>query len=73
MTTYTVTVQLGAGETVKRQWTAAEDAEDAINLTLKHLTADEADRVRRVFVVESKTPLDHFIEDVEASGLGEQA
>jgi hypothetical protein len=50
---YTVTVQLRApAETIERKWTAAEDAADAILLTLTHLSYAEGQRVERVLVAE---------------------
>jgi hypothetical protein len=53
MKTYIVTVQLRAPEeTLERKWTSAEDAADAIFLTLTHLSHAEGQRVERVLVQE---------------------
>jgi len=53
MKTYIVTVQLRApAETFERKWTSAEDAADAIFLTLTHLSHAEGQRVERVLVQE---------------------
>lgn len=54
MKAYTVTVQLRApAETIERKWTSAEDASDAVLLTLTHLPTPQRERVERVLVVES--------------------
>jgi hypothetical protein len=55
MKTYHVTVQLRApAETLERKWTSAEDAADAIFLTLTHLSHAEGARVERVLVEEKQ-------------------
>jgi hypothetical protein len=55
MKTYIVTVQLRApAETLERKWTSAEDAADAIFLTLTHLSHAEGQRVERVLVQEKQ-------------------
>ena len=56
MKTYHVTVQLRApAETLERKWTSAEDAADAIFLTLTHLSHAEGARVERVLVEEKSS------------------
>lgn len=56
MKTYIVTVQLRTpAETLERKWTSAEDAADAIFLTLTHLSHSEGERVERVLVEEKQS------------------
>lgn len=54
-----VTVQLRASgdkpaSTIRREWTAAEDAADAIFLTVAHLSNDESERVKSISVTEEQ-------------------
>jgi len=52
MTTYIVTVQLRTGEQITRKWTSAEDAADAIFLTITSLKDSEKERIAKVDVQE---------------------
>jgi len=52
MKTYTVTVQLRTGEQITRKWTSAEDAADAIFLTITSLKDADKERIVKVDVQE---------------------
>jgi len=52
--TYIVTVTLRSGEQVERKWTYAEDAVDAIFLTLTHLKDEDKERIVKVDVKEQQ-------------------
>lgn len=50
MKTYTVTVELFSGEQIERKWTSAEDAADAIFLTITSIPDEQKERIVKVNV-----------------------